>query len=136
KLFRIAVSASFLGVITLAGCKVGPNYHVPATPAPPAYSDDGHNGNWTAATPADTADRGAWWSVYGSPELNTLEQRCATANQSIEAALHAYEQAHQQVKENRASLFPTVSIGGAANRDRVSNKKPLRPANQPQSYWD
>jgi len=28
------------------------------------------------------------------PELNDLEQRCATANQDIAAALHAYEQAH------------------------------------------
>jgi NodT family efflux transporter outer membrane factor (OMF) lipoprotein len=130
------MTASMLGALALAGCKVGPNYHVPATPAPPAYSDNGHNGNWTAAAPADTADRGAWWSVYDSPDLNTLEQRCAAANQSIEAALHAYEQAHQQVKENRSSLFPTVSVGGAANRDRVSNNKPLRPANQAQSYWD
>jgi NodT family efflux transporter outer membrane factor (OMF) lipoprotein len=135
-LSRVAFITSLLGAVALAGCKVGPNYHVPATPAPPSYSDDGHNGNWTAAAPSDASDRGAWWSVYGSTELNDLEQRCATANQSIEAALHAYEQAHQVVKETHASLFPTVSIGGAANRDRISSNKPLRPANQAADYWD
>ena len=91
---------------------VGPNYKAPAGPAPPAYSDNGHNGDWASAKPADAADRGAWWTIYQDPELNDLEQRCASANQNIAAALHAYEQAHDLVRENRASLYPTVSIGG------------------------
>ena len=50
-------------------------------------------------------DRGAWWAIYRDPQLNDLEQRCATANQSIAAALHAYEQAHDLVRENRSSLY-------------------------------
>ena len=59
-----------------------------------------------AAKPADAADRGAWWAIYQDAELNDLEQRCASANQNIAAALHAYEQAHDLVRENRASLYP------------------------------
>ena len=70
-------------------------------PAPPAYSDNGHNGDWASATPADTADPGDWWTIYQDTELNDLEQRCATANQNIAAALHAYEQAHDLVRENK-----------------------------------
>ena len=68
--------------------------------------------------------------------LNDLEQRCATANQTIAAALHTYEQAHDIVRENRSSLYPTVSIGGTASRERISNNRPLRPANSPQYFWD
>jgi NodT family efflux transporter outer membrane factor (OMF) lipoprotein len=106
-------------------------------PAPPAYSDDGHNGAWTVAKPADsTTDRGAWWTVYGDTELNDLEQRCATSNQSIAAALHAYEQSHDLVRQSRSSLYPTIGIGASAISNRISNTRPLRPANATQQYWD
>ena len=132
-LFRAAV---LLCGLALSGCRVGPNYTVPVVPAPPAYSDDGHNGDWTQAKPADTADRGAWWAIYNDAELNDLEQRCTTANSSIAAALHSYEQAQDLVLENKSALYPTIGIGAVANRNRVSNTRPLRLANQAQNYWD
>lgn len=131
---RQYAGAVVLALLAMDGCKVGPNYRTPAMPAPPAYSDNGHNGNWAAAQPADAKDRGAWWEIYGDVELNDLEQRCATANQNIAAALHVYEQAHAIVRENRASLFPTVSIGADASRNRVSANKPLR--TDAANYWD
>lgn len=130
------LATALFGALAFTGCKVGPNYHAPAMPAPPAYSDNGHNGNWSQAKPTDTADRGAWWIVYNDSELNDLEQKCTTTNSSIAAALHVYEQAHDLVLENKSALYPTVSIGGSGNRNRVSSTKPLRPANQAQDYWD
>jgi NodT family efflux transporter outer membrane factor (OMF) lipoprotein len=132
----IPIVSALLALLALGGCKVGPNYKAPAMPAPPAYSDDGHNGNWSAANPADAANRGDWWAVYQDTELNDLEQRCATANQNIAAALHTYEQAHDLVRENKASLYPTISIGGAANRNRISETKPLHTPGLPTNYWD
>jgi NodT family efflux transporter outer membrane factor (OMF) lipoprotein len=133
---RLAVGGVLLGTLALAGCKVGPNYKVPAMPAPPAYSEDGHNGDWAAAKPADGADRGEWWTIYQDTELNGLEQRCATANQNIAAAVAAYDQAHDLVRENKSSLYPTVSIGGSASRNRISSNRPLRPVNASSYYWD
>jgi NodT family efflux transporter outer membrane factor (OMF) lipoprotein len=131
---RAAASAAMISALLAGGCKVGPNYRAPAMPAPPAYSDNGHNGNWTTAQPADAKDRGAWWQLYNDPELNDLEQRCANANQDIAAALHAYEQAHALIREDRASLFPTVSVGVDASRNSVSANKPLRTGAA--NYWD
>jgi NodT family efflux transporter outer membrane factor (OMF) lipoprotein len=125
-----------LAALALAGCMVGPNYKAPAVPAPPAYSGDGHYGDWASAKPADAADRGAWWTIYQDSELNDLEQRCATANQSIAAALHAYEQAHDLVRENRASLYPTVSLGGSATRTDLSANKPEVSSATNRDYWD
>jgi len=133
---KTSSTAIMLGVLVLAGCKVGPNYKAPAMPAPPAYSDNGRNGNWTEAKPADSMDRGAWWSIYNDEKLNALEQQCATANQNIAAALHAYEQAHDLVRENRASLYPTVSLSGFASRNRISNTRPLLPLTAQHDYWD
>jgi NodT family efflux transporter outer membrane factor (OMF) lipoprotein len=130
-------TVALLAPLALAGCKtVGPNYKVPPVPAPPSYSDAGHNGDWASATPADAADRGAWWAVYQSAELNDLEQRCASANQNIAAALHAYEQGHDLVRETHASLYPTVSIGGSATRNGASANAPqTTPATQ-RDFWD
>lgn len=136
KPFSLTVAGALFGALALSGCKVGPNYKAPAMPAPPAYSDDGHNGDWATAKPADGVDRGMWWAVFQDPELNNLEQRCATANQNIAAALHAYEQAHDLVRENKAALYPTVSLGAGASRNGASSNAPLRPNNVATSYWD
>ncbi len=136
KAASVSRAVALLGVVAVAGCKVGPNYKAPAMPTPPAYSDEGHNGNWSSAKPADGSDRGSWWSIYGDAELDKLERQCASSNQSIAAAVQAYEQAHDLVRSNKASLFPTVSIGASANRNRISNTRPLRPSNAAQDYWD
>jgi NodT family efflux transporter outer membrane factor (OMF) lipoprotein len=127
-------AAATLAALALGGCKVGPNYRAPAMPAPPSYSDNGHNGDWAAAQPADAADRGDWWTIYQSTELNDLEQRCAKSNQTLEAALHAYEQAHDLVRVNRSALFPTVSVGAGVARDRISENRAV--ATQTHNYWD
>jgi NodT family efflux transporter outer membrane factor (OMF) lipoprotein len=137
RVHSFSTAGALLAVLTLGGCKVGPNYKTPAMPAPPAFSDNGHNGNWLTANPADAANRGDWWAIYQDAELNDLEQRCATANQNIAAALHAYEQAHDLVRENKSSLYPTVSIGAAATRNRISTTRPL--VHEPgvaTNYWD
>jgi outer membrane protein TolC len=113
----LSAVAALVAMLAVAGCKVvGPNYQAPPMPAPPAYSDDGHNGNWSAASPSDSTIRADWWTIYQDAELNSLEQRCATANQNIVAALHAYEQAHDLVRENRSALYPTVSVGIGASK--------------------
>lgn len=136
KTHSLPTAAALLAALALSGCKVGPNYKVPTMPAPPAYSDNGHNGIWTTATPADGILRGDWWTVYQDSTLNDFEQRCAKSNQTIEAALHTYEQAHDIVRENKAALYPTVSIGGSATRNLISNTKPLHVPGEPTNYWD
>jgi NodT family efflux transporter outer membrane factor (OMF) lipoprotein len=136
KMQRLSTVSALLAMMALAGCKVGPNYKVPTMPAPPAFSDDGHNGNWSVANPADGSIREDWWTIYNDAELTDLEKRCAAANQNIVAALHAYEQAHQLVLENRASLYPTVGIGPSATRNRISDTKPLHVPGTATNYWD
>jgi NodT family efflux transporter outer membrane factor (OMF) lipoprotein len=127
---------ALLSLVAIGGCKVGPNYKTPAMPSPPDYSENGHNGDWKAAAPADQADRGDWWAIYGDTELDKLEAQCTASNQEIMAALHAYEQAHDLVREVHASLYPTVGIGASALRNQLSFNEPLRPTTQQLNYWD
>jgi NodT family efflux transporter outer membrane factor (OMF) lipoprotein len=87
---------------------VGPNYHRPSTPTPPAFKEAQ---GWTPAQPSDAADRADWWTVFGDPTLNELETKVATSNQTLAAAEAAYREAHALVAQDRAALFPTVSLG-------------------------
>jgi NodT family efflux transporter outer membrane factor (OMF) lipoprotein len=97
----------------LSGCLVGPNYHRPPVTSPTAFKEaDG----WTPAEPSDAADKTDWWTAFGDPILNGLEARVNVSNQTLAADAAAYQAAHAMVAEDRAALFPTVTVGASANR--------------------
>ncbi len=123
-------------LLCAAGCSVGPKYQRPSAPAPPAYSQNGRNGDWKHAKPSDAFNRGSWWSIYGDQQLNRLELRCASSNLNLVAAADAYEQAHQMVLIAKSSLYPSVGIGPSLSRSRFSRTNPLLPPNVPQTFWD
>lgn len=102
-----------LGAALLAGCAVGPDYKVPATPAPVAFKEAA---GWVAAAPADLLERGPWWTLFNDPVLNNLASQVAVSNQNVAAAVAAYAQARALVQEQRASLFPSVSLGLSGER--------------------
>ena len=97
----------------LAGCAVSPVYEVPATAAPVAFKEAA---GWQPAAPADTLERGPWWTLFGDAQLNQLAEGIDISNQNVAAAIASYEQARALVREQRASLFPTVSLSGSGTR--------------------
>lgn len=102
-----------LAALTLAGCAVGPAYQVPATPTPAAFKQAE---GWVPAVPADTLERGPWWTLFNDPVLTSLVQQVEVSNQNVAAAVAAYAQARAQVAAQRASLFPAVDLGLSADR--------------------
>ncbi|SNT43627.1 efflux transporter, outer membrane factor (OMF) lipoprotein, NodT family [Granulicella rosea] len=127
-----ARSRAALGAVTLTacmallqGCNVGPRYTAPVTPAPPTFkeaapqqSSDGTT--WVPANPQDATLRGNWWELYQEPELNALEEKLNTSNQNIAQSFQNFMAARAQVKQARASYFPTVSVGPSYTRGRTS----------------
>ncbi len=101
--------------LLLAGCAVGPRYEQPPTVDTPAAFKQGQ-GEWVRAAPADTLERGPWWQLFNDPQLNELASRVEVNNQNIAIAVASYAQARSLVAEQRASLFPTVTLDGGANR--------------------
>src|SRR5262249_26799796 len=65
---------------------------------------------WKTAEPADAIPRGAWWQVYGLPELDALEQQVSISNQNVVAAIAQYREARDQIRIARSALFPTVTL--------------------------
>jgi NodT family efflux transporter outer membrane factor (OMF) lipoprotein len=106
------------GVLTLmTGCVVGPDYVRPTVITPAAYKEiDG----WKVAQPQDEVLRGAWWEIFGDPQLNALEAQVSLSNQNLAVAEATYRQARALVREARASYFPTLTVGLGYTRSRDS----------------
>jgi NodT family efflux transporter outer membrane factor (OMF) lipoprotein len=120
---RVCRAMLLLGIASLTGCAVGPRYARPTAPAPPEYKETPPN--WKEAQPSDQVLRGQWWEIYQDPQLNALEEKIAVSNQTLKASAAQFIQARASVRLNRADLFPTVSAGGSATRERFSSNRPL-----------
>ncbi len=100
--------------LALAGCAVGPAYQRPDVATPAAFKEG--RGEWVKAVPADTLERGPWWELFNDPQLNQLAAQVEVSNQNVAAAVAAYAQARALVAQQRAGLFPAVSLDAGANR--------------------
>lgn len=110
---RLLGAASLL--VLLGACSLTPAYETPALKSAPPASYKALEG-WKTATPSDHVDRGDWWTLLGDPQLNALAERVKVDNQTIAAAEAAYRQARALVREQRASLFPSIDLSGSATR--------------------
>ncbi|MGA8786886.1 MAG: efflux transporter outer membrane subunit [Polaromonas sp.] len=115
-LFAAAVMA-----LAISGCAVGPNYQRPTSPDVSRFKEAE---GWVPAAPADALERGPWWSLFGDPVLDQLAARVEVSNQNVAQAVAAYAQARALVREQRASLFPSVSLDGGASRSGSANVSP------------
>jgi len=117
RIMRIAspLRLSFLAALLfgLGGCAVGPAYQRPAAPEPAAFKE---LQGWVPAAPADALERGPWWQLFNDPQLNALAEQVDVSNQNVAAAVAAYAQARALVAQQRASLFPTVTLDGSGAR--------------------
>jgi NodT family efflux transporter outer membrane factor (OMF) lipoprotein len=122
-------AVSSVAAVLLTGCMVGPKYVKPNVPMVPAYKENAgdsykENSVWQPAQPADTAQRGEWWRVFGDAELNTLEPQIATANQTLKAADARFREARALIRFNRAALSPNITVVPSAGGVRESAHQP------------
>lgn len=104
-------------LLALGGCAVGPDYKTPATADVSTFKEAE---GWVPAAPADALERGPWWRLFNDPVLDQLQSRVDVSNQNVALAVAAYAQARALVREQRASLFPSVTLDGGASRSRSS----------------
>lgn len=100
--------------LILSGCaNLAPRYEVPKVDTPVAFKEG--RGAWVAAAPADTLDRGRWWTLFDDPVLDGLAGQVEVSNNNVAAAVAAYAQARAITREQRASLFPQVNLDTRRN---------------------
>ena len=100
-------------LFAIAGCMVGPDYHRPPAAVPLVFKE---LPGWKIAQPQDATNKGAWWSVFNDPLLDTLEHKVDVGNQTLAADEAAYRNAIALVAEARAQLYPTLSVTPSVTR--------------------
>lgn len=112
-----------------SGCAVGPNYERPDVPTPVRYKEAPAE----KSAPANPPD--AWWSLFNDPTLNDLEAQVEVSNQNLAAAQAAYAQALTVIQEQRATLFPAVTLdANAAHASGPASNSTTRSVRGPDSY--
>jgi NodT family efflux transporter outer membrane factor (OMF) lipoprotein len=116
-----------MATLILAGCRVGPAYHVPSATAqaPPATYKEiptqaQDSGEWKVAQPQDAMLRGKWWEIYNDSELNALEEQVNVNNQNIKQAFENFMEARTLIAQARSQLYPTVGTTPSYQRSRSS----------------
>lgn len=116
--FKRHILAMAVFSLLASGCAVGPDYQRPSAVTPAAYKEAN---NWVPAAPADALDRGPWWTLFNDPVLNELASGIEVSNQNIAVASANYAQARALVREQRAALFPVITLNGGASSSRTGN---------------
>ncbi|MEE8361756.1 MAG: efflux transporter outer membrane subunit [Gemmatimonadales bacterium] len=109
----------FLLVVSIAACKVGPDYVEPITPVPDV---------WTDQITAEMADSmppiEEWWAALNDTVLTELIRRAEIANKNLGIAV-------ARVKETRAlrgiakgGLLPDIVLSGTYSRVMISENSP------------
>jgi outer membrane protein, multidrug efflux system len=122
---------SCLVLSLFAGCAVGPDYHRPAAlgtnAVPPDYTGGmpTNTSIWKPAQPSAHLPKGAWWEVFGDPELNRLEEVATARNQQLAAAYANLQQARAQLGVARSAFWPQIAATPEAFRQRISQNQSL-----------
>lgn len=96
--------------VLLTGCVVGPDY------ARPDVATQDHFKSANAEQDQPTALTPDWWTLYGDPTLNALEEEALAANQSIQAAMARVEQARATASGTRSAFYPSANLGASVSR--------------------
>jgi NodT family efflux transporter outer membrane factor (OMF) lipoprotein len=115
--------------VTLAGCRVGPEYVRPAAPVAPEFketlpSNFKSSDGWKVAQPSDAQLKGDWWKLFNDSELTTLEAQIDPANQTLKEAEANFRSARASVRFYRADKAPTIGAAPSIGVVRDSTNQP------------
>jgi NodT family efflux transporter outer membrane factor (OMF) lipoprotein len=112
---------ALVSVALLGACSLAPKYETPTTQPVESFKEAGE---WLPAQPADSQPRGTWWQAFGDPTLDELQQQLHDGSQDLRAAIARFEQARAVARRARSDVFPSVTAGADASRQRASASAP------------
>jgi NodT family efflux transporter outer membrane factor (OMF) lipoprotein len=122
--YWVALSFSAL----LNGCAVGPDFKKPEAPLATGYApqplhqetavapgqvEELQKYNATAAIPFD------WWTMFHSPQINSLIERAFKASPTIQSAQAALRQSQQNVIAQEGFFYPTLGANYSPSRNKL-----------------
>ena len=100
-----------IGLLTLVGCAVGPDYKRPPINAPEAFRGE------IEVSTNSFADL-PWWQVFHDDNLQNLIRIALTNNYDLRIAVTRVEQARAVAAEARAGFFPQLDYAAIAGSGR------------------
>jgi len=121
---RRIVSVLSIGALTIAlsGCMVGPNYHKPSVPVPPAFTEQSQPAAAPAGPPAIAYHD--WWKVFHDPVLDGMEMQADAANQDIKIAISHVDEASAATRSAHSFLLPSIAAVPNVSRNREAQGRP------------
>jgi NodT family efflux transporter outer membrane factor (OMF) lipoprotein len=131
-----------LALSLLAGCAVGPDFHMPGAPRAAGYSPTSLPASTSAAPGALGGGQsfvqnmnipGQWWTLFQSQPLDDLIKQALAANPTITAAQASLRVAQENVQAQEGSFFPSVALGlsAAANQTSTRSLSPVAASGKP-----
>jgi outer membrane protein, multidrug efflux system len=117
----------------LPGCTMlGLDYKRPDNVLPETYTETGVQSSAGDVKQAPSQ----WWTLFQDAQLDHLVEMAYQNNTDIKLAVARIEEADAQMREVGAALLPTVDLGGAATRSRVteSGANPVISSNPRNNY--
>lgn len=97
-------------------CAVGPDYKVPATKLPAAWSEAPSQGVTIAKF-----DIVRWWETFNDPLLNSLIDRAVRSNHDVRIAEARLREARASRDVTAAGLWPSINSSGTYTRSHDSS---------------
>ena len=109
----LAVAATLTG-----GCQLAPPYDPPHMLLPDSYRG---SGPFRPSEPGKVlSSQRNWWTLFGDPLLNSLEERAQRANPTLAAAEHAYVQVRDIAAEAQSRLYPQIGAEALTSDNKQS----------------
>ncbi len=122
-------AAAFMAALFLCGCAVGPDFKRPEPPDAKSYAPKAMPGETEKADAVAGALQKFdpsrdipfdWWTLFQSPELNSLIEQAFKANPTIASAQAALQEAQEYVNAQRGYFYPTVGASFSPSRTKLS----------------
>ncbi len=124
----IVITSVCLGL--LAGCAVGPDYHVPKNNPPPQWASTLEGGETNG--PAGLA---TWWQNFGDTNLDSLMTTAVESNLTLRVAEAHVREARAERDVASGAFWPSVGSSASYSRNRYSaNGFPPLPPGIPLDY--
>lgn len=118
-----------LALPLLQACRSGPAYERPTLEMPQAWRVEAP---WRPAAPDDRRTRGPWWTRFGDPQLDALQERALAASPTLVAAAARLAAAGAQLDAAMSARYPQLTASLRDQRLRISSERPLTRYNTPQ----
>ena len=110
----------------LSGCKVGPSFERPQTPAPAAYTEPPEE----PAAPEEFAQRivlgespGAnWWASFHCAQLDAIIRLAVAHNHTLASARATLDEARELARAASGARYPQVNLTAGAGRQKYGKE--------------